>query len=52
MSKLKVINEIKTYWKQNYIIYILKSNENLRYEKYILFILFTNHVIGLIFSKE
>jgi hypothetical protein len=52
MSKLKVINEIKIYWKKNYVIYIPKSNENLRYEKYILFILFTNHVFGFIFSKE
>jgi len=51
MSKLKVIHKIKIYWKKNIKIYIPKSNESLRYEKYILFILFTNHVFGFIFSK-
>jgi hypothetical protein len=48
------------YWNQNCIIYILKSNEGLRYERYILFIRvliikvfpIINHVFEFNFSKE
>jgi hypothetical protein len=48
------------YWKKNSIIYIHKSNEGLKYEKYISFIHvlaikvfpFTNHVFELKFSKQ
>jgi len=37
MSKLKVINKIMIYWKQSFIISIPKSNDDLKYEKSILF---------------
>ncbi len=48
------------YWKKKFIIYIPKSNENLRYEKSILCILllatkvfpFINHVFEFISSKN
>jgi len=58
--KLKVIGEIRIYWKQNCIILIPKSNEGLKYERYILFIHvltmkvfpFTSHTFEFIFSKE
>ncbi len=60
MFKYKVFKKIMIYWNQNCIIYIPKSNEGLRYERYILFIhvliikvfLVINHVFELKFSKE
>jgi len=38
MFKLKFISKIMINWNQNCIIYIPKTNEGLRYERYILFI--------------
>jgi hypothetical protein len=60
MFKLKVISKIMICWNQNCIIHIPKSNEGLRYIKYILFIhvlvikVFSviNHVFEFKFSKE
>jgi len=54
MSKLKVINKIMIYWKKICIISIHKSNEGLRYERYILFIfvLPTNHVFKFFSPKN
>jgi len=60
MFKLKFISKIMIYWNQNCIIYIPKTNEGLRYERYIFFIHvliikvfpFINHAFEFNFSKE
>jgi len=44
MFKLKFIVKIMIYWNQNCMIQILKSNEGLKYERYIIYI----HVLATI----